>query len=218
MSSKLSEDMPHEKKLVSPLLSKGDSTGLENDETDEEDSGFLSEEIVSISTILFIRDWATIVFMVLVSLSWTRKFTRTSASVMPSDTWSNEKKTKHRLRLLDGKCTHLTIIDEVRSIRKWMSECNSSFVHRIEFNHQVDGFHQIISIIMIFTHSLDENAPSVFHDPITKFTYTRTLGLLSMPSKDTVVLWGYEVLLLLDLAKPSSKKNIYWLWWNWNLL
>ena len=86
MSSKLSEDMPHEKKLVSPLLSKGDSTGVENDETDEEDSGFLSEEIVSISTILFIRDWATIVFMVLVSLSWTRKFTRTSASVMPSDT------------------------------------------------------------------------------------------------------------------------------------
>ena len=90
-----------------------------------------------------------------------------------------------------------------------MSECNSSFVHRIEFNHQVDGFHQIISIIMIFTLSLDENAPSVFHDPITKFTYTRTLGLLSMPSKDTVVLGGYEVLLLLDLAKPSSKKNIY---------
>lgn len=157
MSSKLSEDMPHEKKLVAPLLSKGDSTGVENDETDEEDSGFLSEEIVSISTILFIRDWATIVFMVLVSLSWTRKFTRTSASVMPSDTWSNEKKTKHRLRLLDGKCTHVIIIDEVRSIRKWMSECNSSFVHRIEFNHQVDGFHQIISIIMIFTLSLNEN-------------------------------------------------------------
>ena len=86
MSSQLSEDITLEKKLVSPLLSKGDGTGVENDETDEGDNGFLSVEIVSISTILFIRDWATIVFMVLVSHSWTRKFTRTSASVMPSDT------------------------------------------------------------------------------------------------------------------------------------
>ena len=162
MSSQLSEDTTLEEELALPILSCGDCTGAENDETDVGDDGFLSVKIGSTSTILFIRDWATIVFMVLVSHSWTRKFTRPSASVMSSDTWSNER--RHNI---DGgylmENAHIWLPLTRWEVSENESEHNNSFVHRImkPLNHH--RWLPYISINMIFTHNWDENTPSLSH-------------------------------------------------------